>query len=291
VSFATCFERFVSQGSIEKWNCPQCKKPTTALKSTKIKTFPDVLITHMQRFSFDAWVPRKLKVDVVVPPEISLESVRATGLQPDEREFDAAAAPEPSADAGMVSQLMAMGFGSNRCVRALLAVKNSSVDAAMNYVFSTMDDPSQDDPLPAKKAAAAPSSGPEAPPELVAQLMSMGFDAARCAYALSKTSNDPDRAMDWLLSHMDDPLPSAAPGGAAAAPGGGGGDAKDGGPLNYRLCGIVTHLGKATTSGHYVAHLLKEGRWLLYNDEKVSLCRNLAALTQGYIYFFRRVSK
>ena len=48
-------------------------------------------------------------------------------------------------------------------------------------------------------------------------------------------------------------LSAAAAGGGG---GGGGGDvAPDEGSTKYKLCGFVTHLGKSTGTGHYVAHI------------------------------------
>ncbi len=59
--------------------------------------------------------------------------------------------------------------------------------------------------------------------------------------------------------------------------------------LNYKyeLFGIVSHLGKATSHGHYVAHLKKEGKWYLFNDNKVAESKN-PPFAHGYLYFFRR---
>ena len=38
--------------------------------------------------------------------------------------------------------------------------------------------------------------------------------------------------------------------------------------------GFVSHMGASTAAGHYVAHIRKGGRWVIYNDEKVrwSVC-------------------
>ena len=41
------------------------------------------------------------------------------------------------------------------------------------------------------------------------------------------------------------------------------------GPGRYRLVGIVSHMGSSTACGHYVAHVFKGGRWVIFNDEKV----------------------
>ena len=39
----------------------------------------------------------------------------------------------------------------------------------------------------------------------------------------------------------------------------------------YSLAGFISHMGANTACGHYVAHVRKEGRWVIYNDEKVSM--------------------
>jgi len=79
---------------------------------------------------------------------------------------------------------------------------------------------------------------------------------------------------------------SASGGGAAAVAG----PQADPGSKNgqYRLFAMVSHLGKNTTSGHYVAHIMKDGQWLLFNDEKVA--NSVKPPTQfAYAYFYRRV--
>ncbi len=80
--------------------------------------------------------------------------------------------------------------------------------------------------------------------------------------------------------------------------------------VEYRLVGLVSHVGSSCACGHYVAHLLRsllpaqtqtgsagagsvgaEGRvplWVQYNDEKV--VRSAAPPTQlAYIYLFARI--
>lgn len=53
----------------------------------------------------------------------------------------------------------------------------------------------------------------------------------------------------------------------------------------YRLIGIVSHSGPSTLCGHYVAHVLKEGRWVIFNDDKVGASIN-PPKEMGYLYFF-----
>ena len=37
----------------------------------------------------------------------------------------------------------------------------------------------------------------------------------------------------------------------------------------YSLVAIISHIGRNTDHGHYVCHIKKEGKWSLFNDEKV----------------------
>lgn len=55
---------------------------------------------------------------------------------------------------------------------------------------------------------------------------------------------------------------------AGAAAGGAAPKTLDG-PGRYTLLGFVSHMGASTAAGHYVAHICKDGRWVIYNDEKV----------------------
>lgn len=59
------------------------------------------------------------------------------------------------------------------------------------------------------------------------------------------------------------------------------------GPGKYKLTGFVSHMGANTACGHYVCHLFKEGRWVIFNDEKVAVSEN-PPLELGYLYLFKR---
>lgn len=58
---------------------------------------------------------------------------------------------------------------------------------------------------------------------------------------------------------------AAADKAAAAAPAG---QLQDG-PGRYSIVGFVSHMGASTSAGHYVSHIRKAGRWVIFNDEKV----------------------
>jgi ubiquitin carboxyl-terminal hydrolase 5/13 len=55
----------------------------------------------------------------------------------------------------------------------------------------------------------------------------------------------------------------------------------------YDLVGLISHIGKNTGSGHYVAHLKKEGKWIIFNDEKVALSES-PPIRHAYLYLFKR---
>lgn len=61
------------------------------------------------------------------------------------------------------------------------------------------------------------------------------------------------------------------------------------GPGSYELFAIISHMGKNTTCGHYVCHIKKEGRWVIYNDEKVAVSEH-PPTDLGYLYVFKRVA-
>lgn len=59
--------------------------------------------------------------------------------------------------------------------------------------------------ITAPEEEAVESAQPVANEEIVAQLLSMGFNQLHCQKAAINTSNAGlEEAMNWLLSHMDD---------------------------------------------------------------------------------------
>ena len=55
----------------------------------------------------------------------------------------------------------------------------------------------------------------------------------------------------------------------------------------YTLVGFISHVGKNLGSGHYVAHIKKEGRWAIFDDQKVAASEK-PPLELGYLYLYRR---
>ncbi len=121
---------------------------------------------------------------------------------------------------------------------------------------------------------------------------------------LQSTGGNIERAADWLFSHMDDLEQAVAAvnaqqqqqqqAGAAAAAGATAAAASAApvldGPGRYRLKGFISHMGSNTACGHYVAHIIKDGRWVIFNDDKVAASTQ-PPLTLGYMYLFERVQE
>ena len=59
-------------------------------------------------------------------------------------------------------------------------------------------------------------------------------------------------------------------------------------PTEYKLLAFVSHMGSSTQCGHYVAHIQKEGRWVIFNDSKVAASGD-PPKDMGYLYFYERM--
>lgn len=117
-------------------------------------------------------------------------------------------------------------------------------------------------------------------------LTSMGFPTDACKAALIETKDDVDAAVNWLISHTDE-LATLVPSilnrkEAAVKPA-----AFLDGEGRYELVGFISHMGRSTLSGHYVCHIRKNGRWILFNDEKVAVSES-PPRELGYLYLYRR---
>lgn len=58
--------------------------------------------------------------------------------------------------------------------------------------------------------------------------------------------------------------------------------------LEYKLVAFISHMGTSTMVGHYVAHILKDGQWTIFNDNKVALSEN-PPKELGYLYLYERL--
>lgn len=51
---------------------------------------------------------------------------------------------------------------------------------------------------------------------------------------------------------------------------------------------FISHMGPSTAVGHYVCHILRDGKWVIYNDEKVALSEN-PPKDLGYVYLYEKI--
>jgi ubiquitin carboxyl-terminal hydrolase 5/13 len=297
VRLQECLESFASAEVIANFYSTAIKDRTVALKTTRFGTFPEYLVIQMRKFYVDtgSWIPKKLDVILDVPDELDLEWLRSHGKKPEEEllpeeDKSAPAAPaKPQYNEEVVAMLVAMDIPRVRAERASHATMGQPADAAMDWLFSHLEDADIDKPLPAPSSGAAPA-GPAVNPEFVMMLTSMGFTDKQATKALKECGGDAERAADWLFSRADSldtmDVDEPAPGAKAGA------EKKDqnlkDGPAKYRLFAMVSHMGTSTMSGHYVCHIHKDGKWIIYNDANVAISEN-PPRDLAYLYVYKRV--
>ena len=303
-----CFELFAQSDVISDFYSSETKKKGDAYRTTRLANFPDYLVLQMKKFEFAAdWSPIKLDVSIQVPDVLDLNKFKATGLKAGELEMseddrsDGAQASEPAEetlDEGIVSQLVDMGFniyGSQRAAYHTRELKNA--EAAVNWAVAHMEDADFDTPFEIpKKNKNSNSAGAAAKTyneESIASIMSWGFSRAQAIKALEATNNNVERAADWIFSHTDelmsvDTEPAVeTPSSSSSASAASGKIFRDGNGL-YQLVAFVSHMGTNANVGHYVAHILKDGKWAIFNDENVAASEN-PPKDLAYLYFYKRV--
>merc|ERR1711972_965228 len=183
-------------------------------------------------------------------------------------------------DEGILSQLMEIGFPLEGCKRALHQTNNAGLEAATNWCMEHVGDADFSDPfiLPGTQANSGKAVADES---AVAMLVSMGISQVHAVRCLSETNNNMERAVDWYYSHQEELQDSPTEEQAKD-------DFTDGNGI-YDLQAFISHMGTSTQSGHYVAHILKNGKWVIFNDEKVALSEN-PPKDLGYIYIYKRAN-
>lgn len=125
-------------------------------------------------------------------------------------------------------------------------------------------------------------------------IVSMGFSASQAAKALKATDNAIERAIDYIFNHQDEldlaeSVEASQP--EASAAGGAGSSAQKtyrDGDGKYRLIAFISHMGSSSQVGHYVCHILKNDKWIIFNDNKVAESQS-PPKDLGYIYLYERV--
>ncbi|XP_071907472.1 ubiquitin carboxyl-terminal hydrolase 14-like isoform X1 [Coffea arabica] len=276
VPLKDCLDCFSAPEEVHDFYSSALKSKTTAIKTAGLTSFPDYLVLHMRKFVLEAgWVPKKLDVYIDVPDIIDISYMRSKGFQPGEELLPETTDEDmPLADETIVAQLTSMGFNHLHCQKAAINTSNTGVEEAMNWLFAHMEDPDINAPM-SKKAQS--SDAPLFDQSKVEALVSFGFPEELARKALQASGGDIEKATNWIFDNPD--ASNSAPASDAALPDGGG---------RYRLIGIVSHIGTSTHCGHYVAHVYKNGGWVIFNDEKVGVSKN-PPVDMGYLYFFERL--
>ncbi|XP_052753227.1 ubiquitin carboxyl-terminal hydrolase 5 isoform X2 [Galleria mellonella] len=286
IPFQACLDSFMKEETVEQFYSSAVNEKVTAYKITRLATFPDYLLIQLKKFTIkEDWTPAKLDVSVDMPWEVDLSCLRSRGPQPGETQLPdsaPASAPAPLYNDSLLSDLLEMGFPVEACKKALYYTNNSGMEAASNWLMEHMNDwdfANKFEP-PETQTAGGCSSLPldEASVE---QIMGMGFERAQAQRALAAAGGDVGRAVDWIFSHAAElDAPAAAPPDRRLG-------CRDG-PEKYKLIAFISHMGTSTMVGHYVCHILHEGRWVIFNDNKVALSEN-PPKDLGYLYLYERL--
>lgn len=233
------------------------KKPVAGVKTTRMTSFPKVLIVHLRRYYVDEdWTPKKLQVEIEVPDVLNLWAFKVPDDEP-EVAMQPDAVDEKPVDAGHLDTLMGMGFAAKDAEYSLREHDND-VERAIEFLLS------------GGKAVPKPGPANAVSPESVAMITSMGFSDDQARLALSEMNGNVEAALDLVLSGAplvpgEDAGPAMPDTAAASAD-----RASPSSSTTYRLTGFLSHIGPNLSSGHYVAHVRKDGEWFLCNDEKLA---------------------
>ncbi|CAG0915767.1 unnamed protein product [Notodromas monacha] len=271
-----CLSSFVASERVDRFFSTAIQNYTSAEKTTRLTTFPRYLFIQLKKFSLAPdWTPIKLDVSVGMPDELNLEALRGFGLRKGEEKLpEAKSKPKVDLNEEHIQHLVSMGFPMEACKKAVYHTGNQGVEAAMNWVMEHMADDDFGSPF---VIPGTESSADEFVPEANAMMMltSMGFTDDQAKLALKSTNNNLERAADWIFSHRDEleALVAAAKGEAAKG--------------HYKLVAFISHMGSSAFVGHYVCHIFKEGRWVIFNDEKVAVSEH-PPKDLGYLYLYER---
>uniref|UniRef100_A0A674J0E1 Ubiquitin carboxyl-terminal hydrolase n=1 Tax=Terrapene triunguis TaxID=2587831 RepID=A0A674J0E1_9SAUR len=322
IPFSACLQAFSEPENVDDFWSSALQAKSAGVKTSRFASFPEYLVVQIKKFTFGLdWIPQKLDVSVDMPDLLDINHLRATGLQPGEEELPDMAPPiiipddpkvsslvAPDIDESSVMQLAEMGFPLEACRKAVYYTGNMGAEVAFNWIIAHMEEPDFAEPLAIPGYGGVASAGAaglgaigldnQPPEEMVALITSMGFQRNVAIQALKATNNNLEHALDWIFSHpepeeesesasdvMD--MENNANANILAEAGSEGPRIKDGSG-RYELFGFISHMGTSTMSGHYVSHLKKEGRWVIYNDLKVCASER-PPRDLGYIYFYRRI--
>lgn len=228
---------------------------------------------------------------------LDLNSFRSTGLKTGEvqlpEEEQPTQTPAIQLNEDIVSQLVAMGFSLEGSKRSAYNTREANnAEAAVNWAVAHMEDNDFNAPFEIPSTNRSPSnkrSRAEFDDDQIGSITQLGFTRDQAVKALKTTDGNLERAVDWIFNHPDELMDTsnetagASTSEAVAVQTG----YRDGDGV-YSLAGFVSHMGTNANVGHYVVHLLREGKWVIYNDENVALSEN-PPRDLAYLYLYKRV--
>uniref|UniRef100_A0A2K5D6T3 Ubiquitin carboxyl-terminal hydrolase 13 n=1 Tax=Aotus nancymaae TaxID=37293 RepID=A0A2K5D6T3_AOTNA len=318
IPFSACLQAFSEPENVDDFWSSALQAKSAGVKTSRFASFPEYLVVQIKKFTFGLdWVPKKFDVSIDMPDLLDISHLRARGLQPGEEELPDISPPivipddskgtisSSDIDESSVMQLAEMGFPLEACRKAVYFTGNMGAEVAFNWIIVHMEEPDFAEPLTMPGYGGAASAGAsvfgatgldnQPPEEIVAIITSMGFQRNQAIQALRATNHSLERALDWIFSHPEveedsdfviemenhanaNIISEAKPEGPRV---------KDG-PGTYELFAFISHMGTSTMSGHYICHIKKEGRWVIYNDHKVCASER-PPKDLGYMYFYRRI--
>ncbi|XP_057256440.1 ubiquitin carboxyl-terminal hydrolase 13 isoform X1 [Pezoporus wallicus] len=325
IPFSACLQAFSEPSNVEDFWSSALQAKSAGVKTSRFASFPEYLVVQIKKFTFGLdWIPKKLDVSIDMPDFLDINHLRARGLQPGEEELPDIAPPiiipdDPKGhmmnnvmesldiDECSVMQLAEMGFPLEACRKAVYYTGNLGAEVAFNWIIAHMEEPDFAEPLVIPAYGEVASNGAAAfgtvgldnqpPEEMVAIIISMGFQRNLAIQALKATNNNLERGLEWIFSHPEleeesepalDMMDMDNNANAIIAEAGSEGPRVKDGSGRYELFGFISHMGTSTMSGHYVCHLKKEGRWVIYNDLRVCASER-PPKDLGYIYFYHRI--
>uniref|UniRef100_A0A671YZV3 Ubiquitin carboxyl-terminal hydrolase n=1 Tax=Sparus aurata TaxID=8175 RepID=A0A671YZV3_SPAAU len=319
IPFTACLQAFTEPENVPDFWSSALQAKSAGIKTSRFASFPEYLILQIKKFTFGVdWVPKKLDLAIDVPDFLDLSRMRATGLQAGEEELPDLMPPivlpedtrAPEIDETAAMQLAEMGFPLEACRKAVYYTGNMGPEMAFNWIIAHMEEPDFAEPLtlpsmidPGPSTSDSPMGatplGSSPPEESIAILTSMGFPRNHSIQALKATNNNLERALDWIFTHPEEEesdalsdMADTEPNDNAFSNANSHSDSTlspDRDTTGYELFAFISHMGASTMSGHYVCHIKKEGRWVIYNDHKVCLSER-PPKDLGYIYFYHRLS-
>uniref|UniRef100_A0A8C7NI81 Ubiquitin carboxyl-terminal hydrolase n=1 Tax=Oncorhynchus mykiss TaxID=8022 RepID=A0A8C7NI81_ONCMY len=303
IPFTACLQAFTEPENVPDFWSSELQAKSAGVKTSRFASFPEYLVVQIKKFTFVVdWVPKKVDLSIDMPDFLDLSRLRGTGLQAGEQELPDLTPPivlpedtrAPEIDESAAMQLAEMGFPLEACRKAIYYTGNMGPEMAFNWIIAHMEEPDFAEPLAlptfmepgpsvASSGLAATPLDNHPPEESIAILTSMGFPRRHTVQALKATNNNLERALDWIFTHTEREEEEEETSDDASGP-----QIKDG-PGRYELFAFISHIGASTMSGHYVCHIKKEGRWVIFNDHKVCLSER-PPKDLGYIYFYRRLS-